>query len=542
MSPDEGLDVEVLDTTLRDGAQATGISFTLQDKLSITEMLDELGISYVEGGWPASNPKDMEYFSRVRELGLSRTEVVAFGSTRRRGTRAGEDQNLAAILKADVRTAVIVGKSWRLHVERVLGASLEENLEMIADSVEYLRSHGLRVIFDAEHFFDGYKEDPEYALRVLGAAEGAGAHRLVLADTNGGSLPHEIQRVVREVRGRVRAPLGIHAHNDSGTAVANTIMAVAEGAAHVQGTINGIGERCGNADLVQVLPALVLKMGLRALRSDLPREEQLRGLTSLSRRVYMLLNLPENPYQPYVGSRAFSHKGGIHIDAMLKEPRSYEHLDPELVGNYRRITVSELSGRAALVNEARRLGLEVDKDDPALGRALEEIKRLEAEGYSLDGSDATVHLILLRSLGASADQLVPVHWSVDVSSGDEGGTESVADVIVQFGSQVRHGRGRGVGPVHALDCALRAAVGKLVDGLSGVSLTNYKVSVVDSIEGTASKVRVYVEFSDGRGRWSTTALSRNVVEASLNALIDGYNYALMLKWLGSRGGKVVRQV
>ncbi len=531
------LDVEVLDTTLRDGAQASGVSFTLQDKLSITEKLDELGVSYVEGGWPASNPKDLEYFARVRELGLTRTEVVAFGSTRRRGVRAEEDQNLRAILSSGVRTAVIVGKSWLLHVRNVLGVTPEENLELVRDSIDYLRAHGLRVIFDAEHFFDGYKEDPAYAVEVLRAAEEAGAERLVLADTNGGSLPHEVARIVREVKGAVRAPLGIHAHNDSGNAVANTLMAVVEGATHVQGTINGIGERCGNADLVQVLPALVLKMGLRALRSNRPREEQLRGLTALSRYVYTLLNMPENPYQPYVGSRAFSHKGGIHIDAMLKEPRSYEHIDPALVGNYRRITVSELAGRAALVNAAKALGLEVDKDDPAITRALEEIKRLEAEGYSLEDSEATVHLILLRNLGVKASYLNVVYWSVDVSKEEEGEAESVADVIVKFGHQVRHGRGRGVGPVHALDNAMRAAIGKLAEELSKVSLVNYKVSVVDSVEGTASKVRVYVEFTDGERRWSTTSLSRNIVEASMGALVDGYNYVLALKELEGSGAR-----
>jgi 2-isopropylmalate synthase len=531
------LDVEVLDTTLRDGAQASGVSFTLQDKLSITERLDELGISYVEGGWPASNPKDLEYFSKVKELGLSRSEVVAFGSTKRRGVRADEDQNLGAILSAGVRTAVIVGKSWTLHVKKVLGVSPEENLDMIRDTIDYLRAHGLRVIFDAEHFFDGYREDPEYATKVLRAAEEAGAERLVLADTNGGSLPHEVARIVREARRSVHADLGIHAHNDSGNAVANTIMAVVEGARHVQGTVNGIGERCGNADLIQVLPALVLKMGLRALRSDAPREDQLRGLTALSRHVYKLLNMQENPYQPYVGSRAFSHKGGIHIDAMLKEPRSYEHVDPELVGNYRRITISELSGRAALLNEARRLGLEVDKDDPALGKALEEIKRMEAEGYSLEDSDATIRMILMRNLGISADQLGVIYWSVNVSREEEGEVESIADVIVRFGHQVRHGRGRGVGPVHALDSAMRSAVGKLADELSGVSLVNYKVSVVDSVEGTASKVRVYVEFSDGQRRWSTTSLSRNIVEASLGALVDGYNYVLLVDRVKARGSR-----
>lgn len=532
---EDGLDVEVLDTTLRDGAQTSGVSFTLQEKLMITEKLDELGVSYIEGGWPASNPKDLEYFKRVKELSLENSEIAVFGSTRKRDVSPKDDENLNSLISADVRIAVIFGKSWRLHVRNVLRASEDENLEMIRDSIEYLRAHGVRVFFDAEHFFDGYKDDPDYALEVVKTAWEAGAERVVLADTNGGTMVHELQSIVREVRKRISAPLGIHTHNDSGMAVANTIVAVVEGVVHVQGTINGIGERCGNADLVQILPALQLKLGLRALKSKKPPHEQLKGLTKLSRYVYQVLNMQENPYQPYVGSKAFAHKGGVHVDAVMKIPRAYEHIDPELVGNKRQLVVSELAGRAAVLNQALSLGLKLEKQSEAVKKTLEEVKALEAQGYLLDGSNATVNLILLRNLGINPKHLDIVYWGVAVAREESGSIESVGDVIVRAGSEVRHGRGRGVGPVHALDNALRAAVGKLLPEILKVSLVNYKVSVVDSVEGTASKVRVVIEFTDGVDRWSTTSLSRNILEASINALIDGYNYKLVLDKLRERG-------
>lgn len=532
---EDGLDVEVLDTTLRDGAQTSGVSFTLQEKLMITEKLDELGVSYIEGGWPGSNPKDLEYFKRVKELSLENSEIAVFGSTRKRDVSPKDDENLNSLISADVRIAVIFGKSWKLHVNKVLKASEDENLEMIRDSIEYLRAHGVRVFFDAEHFFDGYKDDPGYALEVVKTAWEAGAERIVLADTNGGAMVHELQSIVREVRERMSAPLGIHTHNDSGMAVANTIVAVVEGVVHVQGTINGIGERCGNADLVQILPALQLKLGLRALKSRKPVHEQLKGLTKLSRYLYQVLNMQENPYQPYVGSRAFAHKGGVHVDAVMKIPRAYEHIDPGLVGNRRQLVVSELAGRAAVLNQALSLGLKLEKQSEAVKKTLEEVKALEAQGYLLDGSNATINLILLRNLGINPKHLSIVYWGVAVAREESGSIESVGDVIVRAGSEVRHGRGRGVGPVHALDNALRAAVGKLLPEILKVSLVNYKVSVVDSVEGTASKVRVLIEFTDGVDRWSTTSLSRNILEASINALIDGYNYKLVLDKLRERG-------
>lgn len=522
------LDVEILDTTLRDGAQASGVSFTLQDKLDITEKLDELGIPFIEGGWPSSNPKDLEYFRRVRDLPLENAEIAVFGSTRRKGMGSGKDPNLNSLVEADVKTAVIFGKSWILHTRDVLRITPEDNLDLIATSIEYLREHGMRVFFDAEHYFDGYKDSREYAISVLKTAMDAGAERLILADTNGGMLVHDVQEIVRKTRKEMGGIIGIHAHNDSGMAVANTITAVVEGAAHVQGTINGIGERCGNADLIQVLPALQLKLGLRALKSRKPPEEQLKELTALSRYVYKLLNMTENPYQPYVGSRAFAHKGGVHVDAVLKVSRAYEHINPELVGNRRRLLVSELAGRAAVLNQALRLGLKLEKQSEAVTKTLEEVKNLEAQSYSLEDSDATVHLILLKNMGVEDRYFDVVYWSVNVTREEEGGIESVGDVIVKAGHHVRHGRGRGVGPVHALDSALRNVMSKLIPGLAKITLVNYKVSVVDSVEGTASKVRVYIEFSDGENKWSTTSLSRNILEASINALVDGYNYRLLM--------------
>ena len=521
------VDVEVLDTTLRDGAQASGISFTLQDKLDITEKLDELGIPFIEGGWPSSNPKDLEYFRRVKDIPLENSEIVVFGSTRRKDVRPEKDRNLNSLVEADVKTAVIFGKSWILHTRDILHITPEDNLDLIATSIEYLREHGMRVFFDAEHYFDGYKDDREYAIRVLRTARDAGAERLILADTNGGMLVHELQGIVRETREEADGIIGIHAHNDSGMAVANTIAAVVEGAIHVQGTINGIGERCGNADLVQLLPALQLKLGLRALKSGKPREEQLKELTALSKYVYKLLNMTENPYQPYVGSRAFAHKGGVHVDAVLKVSRAYEHIDPELVGNRRRLLVSELAGRAAVLNQALKLGLRLEKQSEAVTKTLEEVKDMEARSYSLEDSDATIHLILLKNMGVEDRYFDVVYWGVNVTR-EEGGIESVGDVIVKAGPHVRHGRGRGVGPVHALDSALRNVLSKLIPGLARITLVNYKVSVVDSVEGTASKVRVYIEFSDGENKWSTTSLSRNILEASIDALVDGYNYRLLL--------------
>ena len=463
---------------------------------------------------------------------MSNSEVAAFGSTKRKGVSSDRDQSLQSILDSEVSVAVLFGKAWSLHVEKVLRCSLEENLELVSESIEYLREHGLKVIFDAEHFFDGYRENPEYALSVVEAASEAGAEPVVLADTNGGNLPNFIREAVERVRERVGVKVGIHAHNDSGLAVANSLVAVEAGARHIQGTLNGLGERCGNADLVQILPNLIYKMSFNALRSKVPREEKLKRLRAISLYTAELSTVPLSPYHPYVGDYAFSHKGGVHIDAVLKEGRAYEHIDPRLVGNERRFTVSDQAGRAAILHEARELGLRLSKDAPAVTKALDEVKNLEAEGYRLDNASGTVRLIILKSLGLSVERFKVLAWRTSVERGARNRVE--ADVTLQVNGEVIHGAGEGVGPVHALDNALRAGLLRRLPQLEKVTLTNYKVSVVDSASGTGAAVRVFIEFGDGEKTWACTAYSRNILEASLKALVEGYTYKLALHELESR--------
>lgn len=521
---DRQVDIEVLDTTLRDGAQTSGVSFTLQDKLSITKKLDALGVSYIEGGWPGSNPKDINYFKEVKKLKLPNSEVVAFGSTRKGGISCEEDTNLRALLDSDVGTAVVFGKTWRLHVAKVLKISNEENLRCITETISYLRRNGLHVVFDAEHFFDGYKDDPEYALKVLRAAESAGAKVVVLADTNGGTLTHEIAAIVKATRQSLSKPFGIHTHNDSGLAVANALVAVVNGATQVQGTINGLGERCGNADLVQVIPGLEIKLGLKALKGR--GGEGLKLLSAFSNYVCDVLNMPLNPYKPYVGAKAFAHKGGVHVDAMIKDSRAYEHIDPSLVGNRRELLVSELAGRAAVINEALRLGLRLEKQHEGVTKTLDEIKRLESKGHFLESADASIHMMLYRNLGTRTSFFELLHWMTLASKQNVDKTEG--QVVVKSGGEIAYAQATGVGPVHALDLSLRRALVSKFPALSKTVLTNYKVTVVDSGRGTASWVRVLIEFGNGSKRWATTAVSENILEASAEALTEGYNYALLL--------------
>ncbi|MEM1584055.1 MAG: citramalate synthase [Nitrososphaerota archaeon] len=515
----------MLDTTLRDGAQTTGVSFTLEEKLKIVEKLDELGVDYIEGGWPASNPKDSEFFRRVKDLTLRNSKIAAFGSTAKVGVPIRLDQSLNSILEADVSVAVLFGKSWSLHVEKVLKCSFEENLEIVYNSVNYLREHGLKVIFDAEHFFDGYLDNPEYALKVLKAAEEAKAETIVLADTNGGNTFTTIMKVVQNVRREIKPRIGIHTHNDSGLAVANTLAAVEAGARHVQGTINGLGERCGNADLIQILPALIFKMNFNALRTNLPREEKLRKLKSIATYVAEASGMPLSPYHPYVGEYAFSHKGGVHIDAVLKEKRAYEHIDPGLLGNLTRFVVSDQAGRAAILQEAFEMGLKLSKDEPALTKALQEIKNMEAEGCKFDNATGSIRLVILKFLGYNIDRLKIISWRTLVERGPTDRVEAI--VTLQLNGEIVHGIGNGVGPVHALDLALRDALLRRLPQLERVKLVNYKVSVVDAARGTGAAVRVFIEFTDGEKSWACTAYSRNILEASLKALIDGYTYKLI---------------
>ncbi|MEM1944260.1 MAG: citramalate synthase [Nitrososphaerota archaeon] len=512
--------VETLDTTLRDGAQTRGVTFTLHDKLRIAEKLDGLGIDIIEGGWPGSNPKDEEFFKAAKNLSLSHSRLAAFGSTRRADTTPSSDPSLNAIIKSDVGLAVIFGKSWALHVKEVLRTSQETNLAMIAQTVEYLRTHGLEVVFDAEHFFDGYKEAPEYALEVLKTAESAGARTLVLCDTNGGTLPHEVSKVTAAVVKNVHTHLGVHTHNDCGLAVANTLAAVMEGVRHVQGTMVGLGERCGNADLSQVIPNLVLKLGLRALKT----REHLSKLGEAASYIAEVANMPVSPNHPFIGRNAFAHKGGVHIDAMLKNPRTYEHIDPALVGGRRTISVSELAGRSALLHHAEQIGLRLGKEE--VSKALEEIKALEAVGYHLEPADATVSLIILRAVGKYRERFRVRTWWVE--SLDVGRLTSKAVVSLDIDGEAVTESAEGVGPVHALDGAIRAAVLRKFPELSKTLLVNYKVSVIDARDATAAGVRVFTEFSDDGRQWATTAVSRNILEASLKAIVEGYMYRLTL--------------
>lgn len=509
--------VEVLDTTLRDGAQTVNVSFTLNDKLRLAQVLDELGVDYIEGGWPGSNPKDEEFFNQVKKLSLVHSKVAAFGSTKKSGSRADEDPSLKAIARSGAEVAVVFGKTWILHVDHVLKVSRQENLDLIHDSLSYLKSLGLKVIFDAEHFYQGFGADREYALEALKVAEEAKVDVITLADTNGGTLPSRVYEVTKMVKERIKSKLGIHAHNDLGCGVANTLMGVMAGARHIQGTINGLGERTGNADLVQVIPTLVAKLGLGALKG----RESLKMLRNVSRLVSELAGLPPNPYQPYIGDNAFTHKAGVHVDAVLKNTSAYEHIDPQVVGNTRSVAISELSGTANLVTHATNiLGIEVKKSDERLKRALAEVKRLEKAGYSFDSSPASALLILMRSLGIYRKLIDMQYWKVISETGTSIG-------LVKANSRLRVAEGKG--PINAVDLAIRAALLSDYPELSKITLVDYKVVLPGEVKNTESMVRVTVEFADESNSWRTMGVSANVIEASVKALVDGLDFFLQTR-------------
>jgi len=508
--------VEVLDTTLRDGSQTANIGFTLKDKIRIALELDELGIDYIEGGWPGSNPKDKEFFSKIKEISLSRSKVAAFGSTRRKGVNSKEDVSLNSILDSDVDVAVLFGKSWDLHVKEVIRSSLEENIEIVYDSISYLKQHGLKVIFDAEHFYQGYKDNQDYALAVLKAAESSGADVIVLADTNGGTTPNDVFQITKKVREAISTKLGVHMHNDIGCAVANSLLALTAGASHVQGTINGLGERTGNADLIQILPTVYYKLGMNVLKG----EESMKKLKQVSKLVYELAGINPNPYQPYVGDNAFTHKAGVHVDAVMKVPRAYEHLDPNLVGNKRKFVISELSGTSNLISYLENIGIKIDKKDPRLKRALELIKEKENIGYSFDVAPASALLIVLKALNLYHPFVKVEYWK---AIGESNG-ESIGVVKVNSNLEVAEG----VGPVHALDRALRSALTKVYPEVASIKLTDYRVILPGEVKNTESLVRVTIEFSDGVAVWKTEGVSTNVIEASVIALIDGLDYYLQI--------------
>jgi len=502
------------------------VNFSLQDKLRITSRLDEFGIAFVEGGWPGSNPKDEDYFRRVKNMALGNAEVVAFGSTRRCGIKSSEDRNLNALVESGVRTATIFGKAWDLHVTTVLNTTLESNTEMVYDSVKYLKEHGLHVIFDAEHFYDGFKNNRDYALQVVKAAEDAGASTVVLCDTNGGMLPDKFHEVTKVVVSTLRVPVGVHCHNDSGNAVANSLMGVVAGAVHVQGTINGIGERCGNADLCQIIPALELKMGISTSPSG-PSDERLRSLRPLSMYVYEVLQMRPDPYQPYVGKNAFAHKGGVHVDAVVKNSIAYEHVDPAKVGNLRLISVSELSGKANILVKAKEFGINIEKGDPVLLKLLDRIKALEFEGYQLEGADGSLYVLMVKELGLYSKLFEIDQWRT-ISESHDHSFAAESSLKVRVGGKEIFVIAEGNGPVNAQDMALRKAMVAFFPEIENVQLVNFKVSIAEAAEGTASTVRTFIEFSDGKSSWITVGVSANILEASKVALIDGYDYYLQM--------------
>lgn len=514
--------IKLYDTTLRDGSQREGISFSVEDKLKIARQLDRLGMSYVEGGWPGSNPKDMAFFERAPDLRLERAVVTAFGSTRRAGAAVEQDANIRALIAANTPAVAVFGKSWDLHVQQVLGTTLEENLRMIADSVRYLKAQGREVIYDAEHFFDGYEADPAYALRTLAAAAEAGADVLVLCDSNGGALPSALAHVVTMVQQATTMPLGIHTHNDSGMGVANTIVAVERGVVHVQGTINGYGERCGNADLCAIIPTLKLKMG-----RDCVTDEQLAGLTEMARYVSELANLSLDAHLPYVGHSAFAHKGGMHVNALVKCEESYQHIKPELVGNQSRVVVSELSGKSNIAYKMEEFGLELTGGTEQAQPILSRIKELESQGFQFEGAEGSVELLIRRARPGYVPPFELLDFHVLVRGSQGASMAAEATVKVRVGDEVRHTAADGNGPVNALNTAVRKALLPFYPGLADVHLMDYKVRILDSDAGTAAQTRVLIDSADGHRMWSTVGSSTNIIEASWQALADSLEYALL---------------
>jgi 2-isopropylmalate synthase len=514
--------VKIYDTTLRDGTQGEGVAFSMEDKVRLAQRLDVLGVHYIEGGWPGSNPKDMRFFRRIQDVPLKHARIAAFGATRRAGIKAEDDASLQALIEARTPVATIFGKSWPFHVTHALGTTLPENLAMIADSVAFLGRHVEEVVYDAEHFFDGFKRDREYALRTLQAAEEAGAHCLVLCDTNGGSLPHEVAEIVREVRRHVRAPLGIHAHNDGECAVANSLAAVLEGAEHVQGTVNGFGERCGNANLISVIPNLALKLGIQAIP-----DPGLRELREVARYASELANRTPWQHQPFVGDSAFAHKAGMHVSAVLKHPETYEHVTPEVVGNRRRVLVSELSGKSNILWKAQEYGLDLGKDTPETRRILDTLKSLEDQGYLFEGAEASFELLMERALGDHRTwfELEGYRVTVEARQGDR---EPFAEATVRLSVKgiAEHTAATGNGPVNALDHALRKALEEFYPHLREMTLIDYKVRILDESRGTAAKTRVLITSGDGEDTWGTVGVAHNIIDASWQALVDSIEYKL----------------
>ena len=511
--------VVIYDTTLRDGAQTEGILFSTEDKLDILRELDSFGIDFIECGWPGANPTDDEFFSKVKNVKLNKSKLVAFGSTRRYGVKPEDDENLKALVQSPAEWCCIFGKSWDFQVKEALNIGLDENLDLVEDSVRFLVKSGKHVIFDAEHFVDGYQSDRKYALNVLRAAESGGAEWLVLCDTNGGSLPSEISESVEDALLTVDIPLGIHCHNDSDMATACSLAAVDSGCSMVQGTINGLGERCGNANLCTVIPNLVYKTGFETSEMDLTK------LTSLSKSIGELVNIPPRPDMPYVGETAFTHKGGMHISAMTKNSRTYEHIDPSLVGNSRKILVSDMAGKASIIEKLRELGLECGDDTPDIAK---KIKEMESKGYQFEGADASFELLVKRLRGEMKSKFTVEGFKILIDNrlGDMD-TEASIKVLDSEG-ELEQTAADGNGPVNALDKALRKSLLKFFPEINEMKLSDYKVRTLDEKSATAAGVRVLIRSTDGKHSWTTVGVSENVVEASLIALVDALEYKLMI--------------
>ncbi|HUI68310.1 MAG TPA: citramalate synthase [Nitrospirota bacterium] len=520
--------VQLYDTTLRDGAQAEDVNFSVEDMVRVAKKLDQFGVRYIEGGWPGSNPRDVEFFKEMRRVKLRKAKLVAFGATRRTKLKASEDPSLKALVASGVLTATIYGKSWDLHVLKALKTTLDENLRIISDSVAFLKKHMDEVFYDAEHFFDGYKANAEYAIQTLLAAEAAGADCLVLCDTNGGTLPNDLERIVTNIKRRIKVPFGIHAHNDSELAVANSLAAIRLGAVQVHGTINGYGERCGNANLCSIIPALKLKLGI-----DCISDANLSKLREVSRYVDELANLPHRKRQPYIGDSAFAHKAGVHVDAVVKNPLTYEHIIPERVGNKRRILVSDLAGKSNILQKAAELNIPLSTNSPELITILKKVKQLESEGYEFEGAEGSLELLMLRA-GHNYESVFNMFDRIDYRILTERRKVdphpvSEATVTVEVGGNIEHTAAWGNGPINALDKALRKVLPKYFPGrgLENVRLIDYKVRVLTAAEGTAARVRVLIESGDGTNKWGTVGVSENVIEASWQALVDSIEYKLL---------------
>ena len=513
--------IEIYDTTLRDGTQRKDISLSCSDKIRVAQRLDALGVSFIEGGWPGSNPKDVEFFKRAADMDWKNAVIAAFGSTCRSKGGPEDDTNIQALLDANTSVCTVFGKTWTLHVTEILRTTLTDNLRIIEQSVSYLRLQGRRVIYDAEHFFDGYKEDPKYALETLQAALRGGAERVVLCDTNGGTLPHEVSAIVKSVREIIMLPLGIHAHNDGECAVANSLAAVQAGCTQVQGTINGYGERCGNANLCSLIPDLQLKLGLECLT-----ETRLAELYDLSHFVAEMANLSPDEYLPYVGQGAFAHKGGVHVSAMRRCQRSYQHIDPALVGNHMYVVVSELSGKANILSKAEEYGLKIHGSEQ-VSNTLNSIKDLEAQGFSFEAAEASAVLLFKRQQPDYTPPFELIDFFVNVERRQQRGIFAEATVKIRVGDEVFHTAGEGCGPVNALDMALRKALVSNYPVINSFHLMDYKVRILDGTLGTEAVTRVLIDTQNGFHRWSTVGASSNIIEASWQALADAIEYGLM---------------